>query len=190
MSMPTRLPASAGPVGRPGKAPARRAPSGFDGLLALQATAGNQAVSRLIAQLAVQRDDDQGCVFQPEDDGAIQGIINDTEAAHLLPNRPDGTRPYPYFDVKAAAADLKGQRSDDCCNTNLASAEHYMFARYLAGYGIGNPIFMAIQAGSYYLFKLLAGSHLDDLHCPRTPPSYTQFSWAMKGSVDGTADLL
>lgn len=176
----------------PGAAPRYRSPSGRqDGMLALQRAAGNRAVSSLIAGLSVQRDDDDGgCTFTPESDSAIQGIIDDTEANHLLPYGKDGKRPYPFFSVHDAAADLKAQRGSDCCNTNLAAAEHYMFARYLANYGVGNPIFMAIQAGSYALFKWVVGKHLDDLKCPRTPPSYTQFKWAMQGSSDGTSDLL
>jgi hypothetical protein len=161
-------------------------------LLALQRSAGNSAVAQAMADLThpapetVQR----APVFTPEDDATIQSIITNTEAAHPLPYGPDGKRPYPFFDVKAAAADLKGQRDGSPLDTNLAAAEHYMFARYLAHYGIGNPLFMAIQSGSYQLFKLLANNRWDDAASPRTPPSYTQFKWAMQGSADGTGDLL
>jgi hypothetical protein len=153
-------------------------------LLALQRAAGNRAVT---AAITVQRDTP---TFTPENDATIQSIVTNTEAAHPLPYGPDGKRPYPFFDVKAAAADLKGQRDGSPYDTNLAAAEHYMFARYLAHYGIGNPLFMAIQSGSYQLFKLLANNRWDDSNSPRTPPSYTQFRWAMQGSADGTGDLL
>ena len=141
----------------------------------------------------VQRDDaaTPGCPngFGGEDDGVIDDLVKDTESNHLLPIK-NGKRPYPFFDVKAAAADLKGKRDEDCCNMNLAAAEHYMVARYLAGIGIGVPPLMVLESGIYQLLKKVGGNAFGDPKCPRTPASYKQFKWAMKGSWDGAADLL
>jgi hypothetical protein len=157
-------------------------------ILSLQRQAGNRAVSSL---LTVQRDDPYDPKkFTAEDDAKIEQIINDTEAAHLLPVGPDGKRPYPFFNVKAAAGDLKAQRDEYPYDTNLACAEHYMFARYLARLGIGLPPFMAFQSGFYQLLKAIPGHLGDDPKSPRTPPTAKQYKWAMKGSMDGASDLM
>lgn len=173
---------------RPSTAPARRVPAVAGAVLSLQRQAGNRAVSAL---LNVQRDDPYDAKkFTPEDDTKIKQVINDTEAVHLLPVGKDGKRPYPYFDVKAAAADLKAQRDEHPYDTNLACAEHYMAARYMAQLGIGLPPFMAFESGAYQLFKAVVGHGGDDPKSPRTPASAKQFEWAMKGSMDGASDLM
>jgi hypothetical protein len=83
----------------------------------LQRLAGNRAVSSLINMQRAGSDPYDPKKFGPEDDTKVQQIINDTEADHLLPVGRDGKRPYPFFNVKAAAADLKGRRSQEPYDT-------------------------------------------------------------------------
>jgi hypothetical protein len=161
-----------------------------ESVLRLQQLAGNRAVSSVISIQRAGDDPYNPKKFTPEDDAKIEQIINDTEANHLLPVGPDGKRPYPFFNVKAAAADLKGRRSQEPYDTNLACAEHYMVARYMASVGIGVPPLMAFESGTYQLAKLIPGHILDDPKDPRTPASAKQFKWAMKGSMDGASDLM
>jgi hypothetical protein len=161
-----------------------------ESVLQLQRLAGNRAVSSMINMQRAGSDPYDPKKFGPEDDTKVQQIINDTEADHLLPVGRDGKRPYPFFNVKAAAADLKGRRSQEPYDTNVACAEHYMVARYMASVGIGLPPLMAVESGAYQIAKLIPGHILDDPKDPRTPASAKQFEWAMKGSMDGASDLM
>jgi hypothetical protein len=128
--------------------------------------------------------------FTVYDEAKVQKIITTQVSKYLLDRGPDGKRPSPPFDVEAAFKELQRSRDDYPYDVNLACAEHYMYARYSAGLGTGNPLFMFVQATGYQLAKEVPGHVGDDPKNPRTPPDIEQWAWAMEGSFDGTADLL
>jgi hypothetical protein len=80
-------------------------------------------------------------------------------------------------------------RETRCYDTNLAAAEHYMFARCVAQSGILYPgvnLAVWLLAAKKEILSML-GIHFGK--CPETPDSFSQIWWGQRGALDGLEDF-
>jgi len=93
-------------------------------------------------------------------------------------------------DPSQAFSTLRNARENQCCEVNLAAAEHYMYARSQVGTGETSYSAMVIKIGVYAAGKSKVPDRLTPRtgDCPPTPTSSGQVSWAMRGARHGRAD--
>ena len=125
----------------------------------------------------IQRDPDRFCPNGDVNDATVQAHIN----AGLAFGTTRGST-----DLQLAFAHLRQARERNCCDLNLAAAEHYMYAR------------LQVATGSWSFFEIMfviGYSFLKFLHliprtgdCPITRASAAQIRWASAGAVDGEMD--
>ena len=84
------------------------------------------------------------------------------------------------------------RRSKEWVNVELAAAEHYMYARFLAG-ATGDP--MVHLAPNWYnlkkkvFFELDIQSLMATSEYPGLPPSDESVAWGERGAMDGLLDF-
>lgn len=89
-------------------------------------------------------------------------------------------------DLKIAFAILRTQRENNCCDVNLAAAEHYMYARLQVAEGSWSFFWVMATLGYNFLkvFRLMPRTG----DCPVTRASWAHVRWASQGAVDGEMD--
>lgn len=88
--------------------------------------------------------------------------------------------------LQIAFSILRNKRENNCCDVNLAAAEHYMYARWQVAQGDWS-FFWITMIIMYDFAKFL---HLVPKtgDCPITRASWAQIKWASQGAVDGEMD--
>lgn len=120
-------------------------------------------------------DDSRGIIT----DSVVQGYI-DAALAKAKPSPGDSSN------LKNAWLDLTSQRENHCCDANLASAEHYMYARYRIADGwepYALMVAMIVNYDSWGKYVLPKTGN-----CPITRPSTGLMKWGLSGATDGMAD--
>lgn len=120
-------------------------------------------------------------------DATVQMIINQSLAQQAA--RPGETVVHRV--ARSFRLLQKRRREIEPLNINLAAAEHYMYARFLAGTS-GDPSVKA--APTLYglkkrlYFALGIQEKMATTHNPVLPPNNDVERWGTKGAVDGLAD--
>ncbi len=147
-------------------------------MLALQRSAGNQAVSAL-----VQRDAPDSCELREPDDGAVAGIIDGALGRGRSAAYPTSELENDWYQVRARREKSDGS---NCCDPNLAAAEHYLWARYEVANRDHSPFEMKAMVWGYGYFKFLVPK---TGICPKSPDTQGSRDWGYKGADDGSSDL-
>ncbi len=121
---------------------------------------------------------DRYCPDGPVDDATVQKHIDDALAFALAAKSSSP--------LEIAFSKLGSLRDANCCDLNLAAAEHYMYARWQVASG-DLSMFWILASTGYGFVKLL---HLAPKSgdCPITRASVAQIRWASQGAVDGDMD--
>jgi|GEM_PF-5092643 len=127
----------------------------------------------------------EACPDKPVDDYRVIDFILDAEKFAKVSGG---------WDVEQAFRHLKSQRciAKNCCDVDLAAAEHYMFSRYMVFVeGIPYPVWVSIitgYAGLKSIGVIPSVCPEDQDPCPVTPASTDQLTWATEGGLDGSMD--
>src|SRR6185295_9741680 len=84
------------------------------------------------------------------------------------------------------------RRSKEWINPDLAAAEHYLYARFLAG-NTGDPL--VTEAPAIYAFKkkIFFALEIENLMTtspyPCLPPTEESVAWGKRGAIDGLNDF-
>jgi len=125
----------------------------------------------------IQRDEERFCPNGEVNDAQVQSLINSAITFATTRGRTD---------LNVAFARLRNARENNCCDLNLAAAEHYMWARLQVATGAWSFFEIAlIIAYSFAKFLHLVPRTGD---CPITRASAAQIRWATQGAVDGEMD--
>ncbi|MFM7235631.1 MAG: DUF4157 domain-containing protein [Cyanobium sp.] len=115
------------------------------------------------------------------DDGIVQGHIDNSLANARL---PEGG-----IDIGQAFAGLRSLREINCCEVNLAAAEHYMYARQQVALGETSYWGMMALILGYELLKISPLLFIPRTgNCPITRFSTTYILWARQGALAGQRD--
>lgn len=120
------------------------------------------------------------------DDTVVQKYIDDQIALHT--DKDTGK-----IDLDLAFSELNGLRGkkEYCCEVNLASAEHYMYARKEMSEGRLLVYSEGLNIGNYWWkSKMLPFPNAGTGVCPKTHESDAQYKWGLKGTIDGERDWL
>jgi hypothetical protein len=146
-------------------------------LLVLQKQAGNRAVGTVVQR---QLEAPNECTTQEPNNAAVVGIVDEalggTRFATLQPSA-----------LQSAWFRVRNRREDkaNCCNAELAAAEHYLYARYaVANHDYGGTEMKAL-VWSYGLLKFLIPR---TGICPQSPNTAGQRQWGYEGANDGDED--
>lgn len=90
-------------------------------------------------------------------------------------------------DPGSAFSSLRGERERNCCDVDLAAAEHYMWARAEVQSGETSYASMVTQISIYGVGKAVTPDPLIPRtgNCPPTPVSQAQVEWALAGASAG-----
>jgi len=124
------------------------------------------------------------CDWQDPDDQTVANIIH----AALGGSRSDR---YTINQLKLAWLDVRNQREkfdgSNCCNADLAAAEHYLYARLAVANRDHNDVEMKI--GIWVYGFLLKHVYPRTGICPQSPNTTSQREWGYEGAEDGEKDL-
>ncbi len=137
------------------------------------------------AGMTLQRQDAQAqagvpdkCPFQEPNPTGVANIINGA----LSHGR---SAPYSADELQSAWYNVRQQREQpggaNCCNAELAAAEHYMYARYSVTHRDYSPFEMKAMIWGYgYLKGLVPRTGI----CPKSPDTQGSRDWGYKGADD------
>jgi len=128
----------------------------------------------------VQRQTEDECPSGNISDSNVQAYIDEA-----LNNSLDGQGNYNLqeaFDYLLARRQLQ----ENCCNLDMAAAEHYMYARLkvMTTYNIAVMTAMILAYSGTKVMGLVPRAG----ECPLTPVSSSMISWALNGAADGEYD--
>jgi len=114
---------------------------------------------------------------------------NNAKIVDILNSVYEGGRnsSYTVSELNVAFAKLKFRRNHDCCNLELAAAEHYASERIETAIG-GAPAFRRSLVQVYDEAKKLGIRLKSDENCPVSEPTDASTNWAMMGDDDGLKD--
>jgi hypothetical protein len=120
--------------------------------------------------------------IEPDPD-AVTGIIEDGLGGML-------SATYSATELQVAWIRIRNQREtpdgSNCCSSELAAAEHYLFARFSVVNLDFSPVEMkALIFGYGYLKRLVPKTGI----CPRSPDTQGSRDWGYRGADDGATDL-
>ena len=143
---------------------------------------GASTVHRYVPEM-LQREDavpEQCPVREPDSDG-VAAVI----AAELRWGRGAS---YQVDELQTAWFHVRNQRevSSNCCNPELAAAEHYLYARYAVANEDYSPFEMKALVWGYGYVKFLVPKQGK---CPKSPDTQGSRDWGYRGADDGARDL-
>ncbi len=158
----------------------------------LQRVVGNQAVQRMLhtkpgqfqLRPLLQRDEQTPASCddrEPRDEG-VKKIVEDALGGSR-------STTYPVRDLQTAWFNVRNQREKggaNCCNPELAAAEHYLYARYAVANRDHSPVEMKALIWGYGYLKFLVPK---TGNCPKSPDTQGSRDWGYRGVDDGANDL-
>lgn len=119
------------------------------------------------------KEEERFCPNADVNDAIVQSLVNNALASAKS-------------NLNMAFSILRTKREQNCCDVNLAAAEHYMYARLQVAEGDWS-FYMITLIILYDFVKFL---HLVPKtgDCPITRSSWAQIRWASQGAVDGEMD--
>jgi hypothetical protein len=123
------------------------------------------------------------CDWKNPDDDAVTNIIETalggSRSTHYTANR--------LWNVWQTVRDMREKPDgSNCCNADLAAAEHYLYSRYSVTHRDYDPAFMKLAIWFYGLFKFFF-PHSGI--CPKSPDTESQQAWADRGADDAMIDI-
>ena len=139
------------------------------------------------ARRELQRDEAEGasapanCAFK---EPAVRGVAKIIESE--LPHGRAAT--YDVDELQTAWFHVRNQREviTNCCNAELAAAEHYFYSRYAVANRDHSPFEMKALIWGYGYFKFLVPK---TGNCPKSPDTQGSRDWGYKGVDDAIRDL-
>lgn len=162
-------------------------------ILQLQRTIGNQAVQRMLQAKAGQLE--TGVSIQQQEQTPAkcdEREPNSASVREIIENTYGGSRSntYPVNELRDAWFHARNQREEpggaNCCNPELAAAEHYLYARYAVANGDYSPFEMKVLVWGYgFLKSVVPKTGI----CSKSPDTQGSRDWGYRGADDGANDL-
>ena len=117
---------------------------------------------------------------------------NSSAVAAIIDDAYGGSRSstYPVDELQTAWSHVRNQREKpggaNCCSSELAAAEHYLYARYAVANRDYSPFEMKAMIWGYgYLKYFVPKTGI----CPKSPDTQGDRDWGYRGADDGATDL-
>jgi hypothetical protein len=174
-------------VGEPGTTAEQQAEQAARTLSFSPPELGRQSLG--VSRMTLQRQDapaqaavPESCPNREPDDKTVEGIIQKALGGSRSLN-------YKADDLQLAWYNVRQQREQpggaNCCSSELAAAEHYLYARFAVTHKDHAPGEMKIMIWGYGYFKFLVPK---TGICPKSPDTQGSRDWGYKG-VDDAANI-